>query len=46
MTKKVLEQHDLEDLVDSTIDRPPTGGKIWGMEASIEERVHVAGDHH
>jgi hypothetical protein len=25
MTKKVLEQHDLEDLVDSTIDRPPTG---------------------
>jgi hypothetical protein len=25
MTKKVLEQHDLEDLVDNTIDRPPTG---------------------
>lgn len=39
MTKKVLEQHDLEDLVDSTIDRPPTGHEKYEAWKSQSKSV-------
>jgi hypothetical protein len=39
MTKKVLEQHDLEDLVDGTIDRPPTGHEKYEAWRSQSKSV-------
>src|SRR6202046_5507877 len=41
MTKKVLEQHDLEDLVDSTVDRPPTGHEKYEAWKSQSKSVSM-----